>query len=101
LFAILSSQNMVDELQVRAESRSGTFPQITFGAELAPIKVIVPDKDIQKKIVSFIDCFQGKLDTNEAINRNLSEQLRIIFEDMFITNADSEWPEKKIGDFLE
>ncbi|MDD2477184.1 MAG: restriction endonuclease subunit S, partial [Dysgonamonadaceae bacterium] len=47
LFAILSSQKIIDELQIRAESRSGTFPQITFGAELAPIKVKVPHKCVQ------------------------------------------------------
>jgi type I restriction enzyme S subunit len=84
LFALLSSKNMIDELQVRAESRSGTFPQITFGAELAPIKVMVPDKDIQLKIVSFMEAFQGKLDTNEAINRNLEEQVNTIYKSWFV-----------------
>ena len=73
LFAILSSQSMIDELQVRAESRSGTFPQITFGAELAPMKVQIPDRETQKKIVSFFDSFNEKLENNNQINRNLSE----------------------------
>ena len=71
LFAILSSQNMIDELQVRAESRSGTFPQITFGTELAPMKVQIPDRDTQKKIVSFLDMLNGKIENNNQINRNL------------------------------
>ena len=83
LFAILSSQSIIDELQVRAESRSGTFPQITYGAELAPIKVMIPDKGTQKKIVSFLDCIQGKMDINEAINRNLSEQLDALYMNRF------------------
>ena len=38
LFAVLSSRDMLSELQMRAESRSGTFPQITFSGELAPIE---------------------------------------------------------------
>ena len=84
LFAILSSQSIIDELQVRAESRSGTFPQITYGAELAPIKVMIPDKGTQKKIVSFLDCIQGKMDINEAINRNLEEQARAVFTSWFV-----------------
>lgn len=71
LFAILSSQDMIDELQVRAESRSGTFPQITFGAELAPIKVMIPDRKTQLKIVSVLECFHRKIENNNAINRNL------------------------------
>ena len=81
LFAILSSQIIIDELQVRAESRSGTFPQITYGAELSPMKVMIPDKYTQKKIVSFLNCIQGKLDINEAINRNLLEQAISVFKE--------------------
>ena len=99
LFALLSSKNMISELQVRAESRSGTFPQITFGAELAPIKVMVPDKDIQLRIVSFLEAFQGKLDINEAINRNLSEQLKVLFAEMF-PNISSNG-ESKLEDLIQ
>lgn len=82
LFAILTSQTMVDELQLRAESRSGTFPQITFGAELAPIKVNIPDKKTQLKIVSVLESFQHKLETNNKINRNLLDQALAIYSDM-------------------
>lgn len=88
LFALLSSKNMIAELQVRAESRSGTFPLITFGAELAPIKVMVPDKDIQLRIVSFLEAFQGKLDTNEAINRNLLQQAESLYNN-YLNNSES------------
>ena len=71
LFILLSSQSMIDELQLRAESRSGTFPQITFKTELAPIKVMIPDKDIQLKIVYIFENFNRKLENNYVINRNL------------------------------
>lgn len=84
LFAILTSQTMIDELQLRAESRSGTFPQITFGAELAPIKVNIPDKETQLKIVSVLESFQQKLETNNKINRNLSEQAQALYKSWFV-----------------
>ncbi len=36
LFAYLSSNRVLAELQHLAETRSGTFPQITYSSELAP-----------------------------------------------------------------
>lgn len=71
LYAILTAKSMTQELQVRAELRSGTFPQITFKTELATIKVCVPDRKTQKKIVSFLDAINRKIEVNNKINRNL------------------------------
>jgi type I restriction enzyme S subunit len=60
----------------------------------------LPEKNVQDKIVSILSLLDEKIVNNEMINRNLSEQLRLIFEDMFITNADDTWLDKKLGDFL-
>jgi len=54
-----------------AETRSGTFPQITFDAELAPLKIILPAYDTQKKIVDIISVFDDKIALNRKINKNL------------------------------
>ena len=72
LFALLKSSYVIDELQQLAETRSGTFPQITFSSELAPMKVNLPCKETQKKIVAILSCIEQKMDTNEAINNNLA-----------------------------
>lgn len=71
LFAILKSQNMLDELQHLAETRSGTFPQITFGSELSPMSVMLPEMNVQKKIVSFLESIEEKIKLNKKINKNL------------------------------
>ncbi len=65
------------------------------------MEIELPELPIQKKIVDFLYNLDKKIENNNQINRNLSEQLRIVFEDMFITNAEDSWPEKKVGDFLE
>lgn len=83
LYAILTAKSMTQELQVRAELRSGTFPQITFKTELATIKVCVPDRNTQKKIVSFLDAINRKIEMNNKINRNLQEQALAIYNDLF------------------
>lgn len=72
LYAILKSNATINELQHLAESRSGTFPQITFSTELAPMAVLLPDFETQDRIVSILDSVEGKLATNKAINNNLA-----------------------------
>ena len=71
LFAILKSKSVISELQHLAETRSGTFPQITFSTELAPMEIMLPDFETQDRIVSLLDSIEGKIENNKAINNNL------------------------------
>ncbi len=41
---------MIETLQHLAETRSGTFPQITFSSELAPMNVMLPNIVTQNKL---------------------------------------------------
>ena len=84
LFAILKSNYILSELQRLAETRSGTFPQITFSSELAPMKVNLPDKKAQKQILSILSSIEKKMDINEIINNNLEQQAQAIFKSWFI-----------------
>lgn len=74
LFTFLSSNDVLAQLQHLAETRSGTFPQITFSSELAPFPISVPDINTQEKIVSMISSLDEKIALNEAINHNLDGQ---------------------------
>ena len=100
LFAILKSQYMLDELQLLAETRSGTFPQITFGSELAPMPVMLPDIATQARIVSLLDTIEEKIDGNVQINDNLLQQAQAIYCDMFITNASPSWQLGHLSDLI-
>ncbi|WP_290851587.1 restriction endonuclease subunit S [Eubacterium sp. LMAG:50] len=97
LFALLKSNYVIAELQHLAETRSGTFPQITFSSELAPMKVLLPDKDVQKRIVSILSSIEEKIDENTSINNNLEQQAQAIFDNMFpnISNGSC-----AIGDYI-
>ena len=72
LFSLLTSNQMLEELQHLAETRSGTFPQITFSSELAPMPVCVPDFETQKRIVGVLDAIEGKIENNKEVNDNLA-----------------------------
>ena len=50
-------------------------------ADLKQIRVTIPSLDIQKQIVGIIKPIDGKINTNEAINRNLLEQAQAVFEE--------------------
>ena len=84
LFALLKSNYIISELQHLAETRSGTFPQITFSSELAHMKVKLPDKQTQHKIVSVLSSIEHKIDVNEKINNNLEQQAVLLFKKCFI-----------------
>lgn len=90
LFALLKSNYVIAELQHLAETRSGTFPQITFLSELAPMKVFLPDKDTQKRIVSILSSIEQKIDKNNEINNNLLEQVLTLYRNKFVDTANNE-----------
>ncbi len=84
LFYILKSDSMLEKLQHLAETRSGTFPQITFSGELSNLEVIIPDFETQLKILRILDSIEYKIEINEKINNNLLEQADSIFKSWFI-----------------
>lgn len=78
LYYFLKSDATVAELQILAETRSGTFPQITF-AELASLVISVPPIAIQENIVKILQCIEDKIDCNERTNDNLFGQASTLF----------------------
>ena len=71
LYYFLKSTPIVAELQMLAETRSGTFPQITF-TELSNLMIPVPAVTKQKAIVSILKCIEDRIACNESINDNLA-----------------------------
>lgn len=84
LYAVLKSQAVIDELQHLAETRSGTFPQITFSSELAPMRIMLPDFKTQQQIVSILSAFDDKIELNNKINENLEQQAHALFKEWFV-----------------
>ena len=109
LFALLKSNYVIAELQHLAETRSGTFPQITFSSELAPMKVLLPDKDTQKRIVSILSSIEQKIDKNNEINNNLEQQAKVLYKDWFFDfslfssdgNLPDGWRLGAVGDIIQ
>lgn len=83
LFQILKSPAIINRLQLLAETRSGTFPQITF-SELGDLSIWLPSLSEQHGITVILSCFDDKIELNDKINTNLEVQARTIFKSWFV-----------------
>lgn len=87
LYYFLKNSSTVAELQLLAETRSGTFPQITF-SEVANLTIPVPPLAVQEVIVQTMQCLEDKITCNEQINDNLQQQAFSVFDNL-IANAEN------------
>ena len=83
LYHFLTSKEITGWLQHLAESRSGTFPQITFD-QIAELEINLPPKSYQVALSSFLDALQGRIELNRRMNQTLEEMARAIFKSWFV-----------------
>ena len=88
LYYFLKNSSTVAELQLLAETRSGTFPQITF-SEVANLTIPVPPLAVQEVIVQTMQCLEDKTICNEQINDNLQQQAMALYAEMFLNSSDN------------
>ena len=97
LYYFLKNSSTVAELQLLAETRSGTFPQITF-SEVANLTIPVPSLAVQEVIVQTMQCLEDKITCNEQINDNLYEIVNAYYTSLF---KDVECEMTTIGNYAE
>ena len=106
LYFYLKSEPVISELQMLAETRSGTFPQITF-TELSNLTIPVPSIAKQKEISDTIQCIEDKMSCNAKINDNLQQQAATLFKALFVDfvpfdgTMPPNWTISTLGDATE
>lgn len=88
LFQFLTSQETIAYLQIQAESRSGTFPQIRFD-EISHLEINLPPLPTQKAIAEILSSLDDKIELNNQINQNLEALAQALFKQWFV---DFEFP---------
>jgi type I restriction enzyme, S subunit len=83
LYHFLTASETTRWLQHLAESRSGTFPQITFD-QVAALEVALPPLREQAAIVVFLDCITNKIELNRKMNETLEAMARALFKSWFV-----------------
>lgn len=97
LYYFLKNSSTVAELQLLAETRSGTFPQITF-SEVANLTIPVPSLAVQEVIVQTMQCLEDKITCNEQINDNLYEMVNAYYTSLF---KESDCEMTTVGNYAE
>lgn len=83
LYLILTSRDCEQEFKIIADSRSGTFPQVTFDS-ISYFPINYPDKAEQKRILQITDSLSGKLAVNAKTNQTLEQIAQAIFKSWFV-----------------
>lgn len=81
-------------------SSGSTFKEVSTKV-MANFEVDIPSIEVQRKILTYLMPISQKIELNKRINDNLLEQAQAIYTKMFITDADSSWPEGKLSDLIE
>ena len=69
-------------------------------ADLKRMSLVIPSKEVQSQIVSILKAIDDKIEVNTSINKNLQEQAQVIYNDMFITNANPSWQSGQLSDLI-
>ena len=91
IYQKLISQKMLRQINEIAESRSGTFPQITFDA-IKSIELKIPSLEEQKRIADILTALYDKIELNNQMNQTLEEITSLLYKRWFV---DFEFPDDK------
>ena len=99
LYLFLTSKYTLQEFQVIAESRSGTFPQITFDS-VANFPILLPSIKEQKEIAAVLSSLDDKIELLREQNKTLEATAQTIFKEWFVNfnfPDENEKPYKNAG----
>ena len=83
LYQFLTSSEITKWLQHLAESRSSTFPQITFD-QVATLELPLPPLAEQKAIAAVLGTLDDKIECNRRMNATLEAMARALFQSWFV-----------------
>ncbi len=86
----LTSKERLEYLQMLAEDRSGTFPQITFD-HIHNLDISLPPLSEQKAIASVLSSLDDKIDLLHRQNKILEAMAETLFRQWFVEEAHEDW----------
>lgn len=72
LYHFLTLQDTLEELQMQAESRSGTFPQIRF-ENISKLPILIADSNTETAFVTLLHAAYNQIEHNNSENKKLSK----------------------------
>lgn len=71
LYHYLTSEDILSELQMQAESRSGTFPQIRFD-NVSKLPILIADEETEKAFITFLHTVYDQIECNNLERQKLA-----------------------------
>ena len=87
VYNYLTQNDITSQLHSIAENSTSAYPSIK-PSDLENIEIKLPKLDIQNKIAKILTDIDKKIKINNEINNNLPEQIKYIYNDIFIDYAD-------------
>ncbi len=98
-YYLLTQPTLVEALHAIAEQSTSAYPSIK-PSDIEDLEIDIPKLATQKKIADVLGSLDRKITQNMEINDNLAQQLRLIFQKMFLDSEHPEWPIDKLGNYL-
>lgn len=83
IYYYLTQKYITESLQTIAEQSTTSYPSIK-PSDIGNLLIELPPLEIQEKISQILTSIENKITVNKEINKNLEEQLSLIFDDYFI-----------------
>lgn len=83
LYQLITCKPTLKQFQLIAESRSGTFPQITFDT-ISHLPFNLPPLQEQKAIAHILGTLDDKIELNRKMNETLEEMAQAMFKSWFV-----------------
>lgn len=96
LYQILRQETTIREFNLIAESRSGTFPQITFDS-IGYMPVVVPPEDVQATFMIFFTPIIEKIDMVMSENTSLIELRNSLLPKLLSGDLNIDQPLKEVA----
>ena len=98
IYNYLTSKEVLEYLQMVAEDRSGTFPQITFDI-IANMDIELPTIEEQRRIASILTSLDDKIDLLRRENLTLEAMAETLFRQWFVVEAKED--DVALGDVIK
>ena len=101
LYFRLSSNDITEKLHAIAEQSTSAYPSIK-SSDIENLEVLLPKLPVQRQIAAVLKSIDDKIETNTAINKNLEEQLSLIFKNFFAESISKSTSEEchMLGDLI-
>ena len=106
IYYLLTQKDIVEHLQSIAEQSVSAYPSLK-PSDIENIEVLLPNIEIQRKVVSILSSIDRKISCNKKINNNLEQQALALFKSWFIDfepfdgQVPKAWINGVLGDFVE